>query len=99
MRPRCRRVPHQLILASIPVASVLCAPWAAAQTTTIDLPPLNGFQPLVIVGMTDEQWGAGDFTLDAFFPHASSTPNANGHGGNYLPIGGPQAFYVAIIDT
>ena len=99
MRPKCCRGSRKLFLASVPIATALCASWGRAQTNTIDLPPLNGFQPLVIVGMTDEQWGAGDFTLDAFFAHASSTPNANGHGGNNLPIGGPQAFYIAIIDT
>jgi hypothetical protein len=64
---------------------------AAAQTQTLNLPPLNGFQPLVVIGLTDEQVPGS--TFDSF------AKTSDVMGGNTLPIGGPQKFFTAVIDT
>ena len=49
--------------ASLTLLLILAWPQTeCAQSTTINLPPLNGFQPLVIFGATDEEWGGSDFT-------------------------------------
>jgi hypothetical protein len=56
----------------------------------LNAPPINGFVPQVVFGLTDEQ-APNDFN---FASHKSSSP-----GGNTLPFGGPQYFTTAVFDT
>ncbi len=79
--------------------SALCAGSARGQDEgPLNLPPLNGFQPMVIFGLTDEQYQT-DFSVDSFSAHASSTPGGNGVPSNTLPVGQPQKFFVGVLDS
>src|SRR5262245_45532011 len=69
---------------------------ASAQDFTYNLPPINGFQPLVVFGMTDEQVDGASFDP---YAKVSSTPGGNGVPSNTLPIGGPQKFFIGVLDT
>src|SRR5262245_46358137 len=88
-----------LALAIAPVLGTAFGPTTAlAQVDPpepLNLPPLNGFQPLVIFGMTDEQYPDDTFELEAFFTHAGSTPGGNGVPSQTLPAGSAQKYFVA----
>src|SRR4051812_14290458 len=87
----------------IAISSGICAARASAQVTSITLPPLNGFQPLVIMGVTNEQFGtSSDF--NAFFAQPSSLPATHGPDPQKLPLSRPVSqpdwpMLVAIVDT
>src|SRR5436305_539072 len=89
MRFGCRRGAQRLFLAAAGVVpGLLCAPAARGQQNTpINLPPLNGFQPLVVFGMSDEEWGGSDFDLKGFWNSSMLTARS----GSVLPniVGSP----------
>jgi len=93
-----RRATTLLICAA---ASVALWPGRAAHaqdptTGPLNLPPLNGFQPLVVIGLTDEQVDGSTFDS---FAKVSDVPGSNGVPSNTLPVGGPQKYMIAVIDT
>src|SRR3954469_8204657 len=101
-RLRCRR-PRAHAVIAVAVASALAGVHASAQVTSITLPPLNGFQPLVIMGVTDEQFGASS-DFNGFFAQPSSTPGGNGVPSHPLPLARPVnqpdwPMFIAIVDT
>jgi hypothetical protein len=67
-----------------------------AQFETLAVPPISGFQPMVVFGLTDEQADPDDLDAGA---HASTTPLGNGMTANSLPVGQPQKFFVGVFDT
>ena len=85
-------------VAVVSACAALYAIPAAAQQDTGTLPPLNGFQPLVIFTLTDEQYPT-DFSVNSFTAHVSSGPGTNGVPSNTLPVGQPQQYFVAVLDT
>lgn len=68
---------------------VLNSPLTVA-TFTSDSPPINGFVPRVVFGLTDQQ-ARSDYTFAA---HPSTTP-----GGGTLPLYNTPAYFVATFDT
>ncbi|HZZ43493.1 MAG TPA: aspartyl protease family protein [Tepidisphaeraceae bacterium] len=57
---------------------------------TVDSPPLNGYVPQVVFGLTDQQ----DKNTEDFAAIPSSSP-----GGNTLPKGAPVQYQIATFDT
>src|SRR5436853_689545 len=53
----------------------------------IDAPPINGFIPQVVVGLTDQRQFSSDVV--GFGVHS------NGPGGSTLPVGGPPHYLIA----
>src|SRR5437762_1485821 len=93
------------MLAVAALASVGDLRLVMAQTIqTFTLPPINGFQPLVMFGMTDEQINdTGGFELNDFYPQPSSTPGGNGVPSHRLPVNPPAGqtawpAFVAVVD-
>src|SRR5256714_14316648 len=57
----------------------------------IDAPPINGFIPQVVVGLTDQRQFSSDIV--GYGVHS------NGPGGSTLPVSGPPHYLIATLDS
>ena len=76
MKMLSRRGIHSRAILFAAASATLCITGDVfAQDLTLNLPPLNGFQPLVVFGLTDEQYQT-DFSVDSFRRKARARPRA-----------------------
>lgn len=78
-------------LAALKDVRIVGSPGSRPMTALpLSSPPIGGFAPRVVFGLTDEQ-DPDDLTFES---HASSVP-----GGNTLPIGSAPSYFIATLDT
>jgi hypothetical protein len=91
---RSPAAPSLLSLHNVRVSSIV-RPQPLLTAFPLQSPPINGFVPTVIVGLTDEQ----DPDDISFSSQPSSGDGATTPGGNPLPVGSPQRYFTATFDS